>query len=146
MIENGRMHEILFPTDEDTQKKSKPKESIKKTNVKGDSQVIGPSTRAGVIKCNSDTNDDLKELPASDSGVSKKFSCHICYFKCSQKHSLKRHIVQKHESLEEQLPCPMSFCNLSFFTRWEKEEHVAKCWLVCQRDICNGKQFRRPEK
>ena len=146
MIENGRMLEILFPTDEDKQKMSKPKESIKKTNVKGDSQVIGPSTRAGVIKCNSDNNDDLKDLPASDSGVSKKLSCHICYFKCSQKHSLKRHIVKKHEPLEEQLPCPRSFCNLSFFTRWEKEEHVAKCWLVCQRDICNGKQFRRPEK
>ena len=145
--EKSRLFESLFPSDDDKDAQKKPK--LKKSNMKVDSQETGSSTRLGRSEVkNTDLNGDPKDMPTVGSGESqpKKFSCSDCDFKCSQKHSLKRHIVKKHQPLEEHLPCPRSFCNLSFSTRWEKEQHVPQCWLVCHRELCNGKRFRRPQK
>ena len=76
----------------------------------------------------------------------KTFCCSVCNFKCRKKCSLKRHIEKKHKALDPPLPCPRSFCSLFFSTRWEKECHVSQCWLICERDLCHGKKFERPDK
>ena len=76
----------------------------------------------------------------------KVIQCSLCSFKTSHKHSLKRHIVNKHEPLAVNLPCPRSFCSQTFPTRYEKEIHVPQCYLICSRDECGGKMFIRPDK
>ena len=76
----------------------------------------------------------------------KKFQCTLCDFMSTQKHSLKRHIVNKHEALKSPLSCPRKFCTLTFSTRFEKEVHVSHCYLVCQRKECHSKLFSRPDK
>ena len=79
-------------------------------------------------------------------GLGKENCCLICEFKCSRKYNLSRHVIKQHKPLEEPLHCSRSFCNLSFATRWQKEVHVAECWLICQEEQCKGKQFRRQDK
>ena len=82
----------------------------------------------------------------SDDSFSTLFHCSLCSFKSKHRHSLKRHIKKKHEMLEENLSCPRSFCSLTFPTRWEKEQHVSRCWLTCNRELCKSKKFGRPDK
>ena len=94
----------------------------------------------------SDVNVDQDEVGTSKGNVTKQYSCIICEFKCRRKDGLLRHIVKKHQSLNEPLSCPRSFCELSFSTRWQKESHVAECWLICPQKQCKGKQFRRQDK
>ena len=91
--------------------------------------------------------DSEQELKDNNSGVEKLalFKCQLCEFKSGYKHSLERHIQKKHELLDEVLYCPRSFCSLTFTTRWAKEQHVAQCLLVCQREEC-GKLFDRKDK
>ena len=76
----------------------------------------------------------------------KKFQCTLCDFKSTQKHSLGRHIVNKHESLKNPISCPRKFCTLNFLTRFEKEVHVRHCFIKCQRIECHNKLFSRPDK
>ena len=92
--------------------------------------------------------DNLDERMNSSSDGKTYFGCSLCNFMTSHKHSLQRHIINKHEVLQDLLPCPRSFCSQTFSTRWEKEEHVAQCWLSCQsqREECQGKVFIRPDK
>ena len=78
--------------------------------------------------------------------VCKKFTCVICSFGSSYKHSMERHMMKIHEQLDELIPCERSFCSLSFDTRWEKEKHMINCWLACPRENCPRKQFSRPDK
>ena len=86
--------------------------------------------------------DQMKEPKVT----SREFQCQLCGFKSGHNHSLKRHIVKKHQSLDEMIPCPRKFCSLSFSTRSEKEIHVNQCWLMCPRVECNKKIFSRPDK
>ena len=81
-----------------------------------------------------------------EEGLRKEYCCLICEFKCRRKLGLSRHVMKQHQPLEEPLPCSRSFCDLTFPTRWQKEIHVAKCWLICQEEHCNHKQFRRQDK
>ena len=86
--------------------------------------------------------DQMKEPKVTN----REFLCQLCGFKSGHNHSLKRHIVKKHQSLDEMIPCPRKFCSLSFSTRSEKEIHVNQCWLTCPRVECNKKIFSRPDK
>ena len=99
-----------------------------------------------IIKDVDITEENVEESTDKVDEISLKFLCSLCSFVSSHKHSLQRHIYKKHRTLEDHLPCPRSFCGLTFATRWEKEEHVAGCWLTCQRVECSGKAFSRPDK
>ena len=81
---------------------------------------------------------DVKEV--------EQFECPLCSFQSKFKHSYLRHKQKKHEPLEESLPCPRSFCSLTFTTRGEKEKHVTGCWLICKRQDCSLKKFSRADK
>ena len=93
-----------------------------------------------------DTRAAIEEVQQVNEITEKLLQCHLCSFKTRHRHSLARHIMKKHEELEEKLPCPRSFCKLTFATRGEKEQHVTQCFLVCNQEPCEFKKFDRPDK
>ena len=78
--------------------------------------------------------------------ITNKFQCAQCTFKSNHKHSLGRHVVKKHGTLDNNLPCPRKYCSQTFPTRYEKEIHVPQCFRICPREECNGKKFIRQDK
>ena len=93
-----------------------------------------------------ETSRAIQEVPQVDENTGKLLQCHLCSFKTAHKHSLARHNMKKHKALGEKLPCPRSFCKLTFATRGEKEDHVTQCFLVCNQEPCEFKKFARPDK
>jgi hypothetical protein len=126
--------------------------------VADDSQETGKKSGAGEgldkeksttetldVDFNSASGEEVIYVTADVKEV-EQFECPLCSFKSKFKHSYLRHKQKKHELLEESLPCPRSFCSLTFTTRGEKEKHVTGCWLICKRQDCSLKKFSRADK
>ena len=133
--DDSRVHLV----DDDTQETGEKSESgVDLTKKKGTSEIPD-------VDFNSASGGEDGHASADESVV-QQFDCTVCSFKSKHKHSYLRHQHKKHEPLEESLPCPRSFCSLTFITRGEKEKHVKGCWLICKRHECSFKKFSRPDK
>jgi hypothetical protein len=79
---------------------------------------------------------DVDDLPAS-----KGFDCNQCPHSFRDNYNLGRHINKMHQL--GTYSCPRAFCHEVLPTRWEKQQHVSNCFLICKR--CGKKCDREPK-
>ena len=72
----------------------------------------------------------------------KRFSCTFCNYQVNPKSSFDQHIKRKHGEKEEALVCTRRWCEKTFSTKHEREEHNKSCFLTC--GVC-GKKFHRQD-
>ena len=74
--------------------------------------------------------------------ISKILSCTICIYKTKYNSHFQSHMLRKHSERKERLVCTRPWCQETFNTKHEREEHKKICLLIC--GVC-GKKFDRQD-
>ena len=71
-----------------------------------------------------------------------KYLCTVCHYKTNHKSSFDSHMERKHRERAEGLVCTRPWCETTFITKHDREEHKKNCLLEC--GVC-GKKFDRQD-
>ena len=74
--------------------------------------------------------------------TSKILSCTICIYKTIYNSHFEQHMLRKHSEREGRLVCTRPWCEDTFNTKHEREQHKKICLLIC--GVC-GKKFDRQD-
>ena len=71
-----------------------------------------------------------------------KYLCTVCHYRTNHKSSFDSHMERKHREREDGLVCTRPWCEETFSTKHDREEHKKSCLLKC--GVC-GKKFDRQD-